>query len=147
MTLFSTYGIDEKQRHELIYAWTSGRTQSSKELHALEIDDLCDKLESDYRFRTNMDAYTELEKKNRRSVVLSIATRCGIHDTNDWSKFNQFMLNSSIKKKRLNDYDIDELDALIKQFRGLEANYTKSAKKPGTKAYYHSNGLPFLFPN
>lgn len=147
MTLFTKYGIDEKQRHELIYAWTSGRTQSSKELLSIEIDDLCEKLERDYKYRSNLDAYTELEKKKQRSVVLTIAQRTGIHDPSDWKKFNSFMLNSSILKKRLNEYELDELKELVKQFRGLERNYSKSADKAGTKAYFHSKGLPKINPN
>ncbi|RWW91840.1 hypothetical protein [Flavobacterium cerinum] len=147
MTLFTKYGIDEKQRHELIYAWTSGRTESTKDLHGLEIDDLCEKLEADFRYRTNIDAYTELEKKSKRSIVLTIAQRTAIHDPANWKKFNDFMLNSSIHKKRLNDYELNELDELIKQFRGLERNYNKSSNKAGTKAYFHSKGLPNVNPN
>lgn len=147
MTLFSKYGIDEQQRHELIYAWTAGRTQSSKELLSIELDELCEKLERDYKFRSGMDAHTELEKKEKRSIVLTIAQRTGIHDPNDWSKFNGFMLKSSILKKKLNAYELDELDDLIKQFRGLERNYTRSAGKAGTKAYFHSKGLPKINPN
>lgn len=142
MTLFSKYGIDEKQRHELIYAWTSGRTQSSTELLSIEVDELCAKLEADYKFRTGMDAHAELEKKSKRSIILTIAQRTGIHEPNNWDKFNDFMKNSSILKKPLKEYELDELDALITQFRGLERNYTKSANKAGTKAYFHSKGLP-----
>ena len=78
---------------------------------------------------------------------MSIATRVGIHDTNDWSKFNGFMLKSSVCKKALNKYDIDELDAIIKQFRGLEANYKKSANKTGTKAWRHKHGLSEISMN
>jgi hypothetical protein len=147
MTLCSKYGIDEKQRHELIYAWTSGRTESSTGLLAYELDELCEKLEREYKFRANIDANTELEKKSKRSIVLTIAQRTGIHDPNDWNKFNRFMLNSSILKKKLNSYELDELDDLIKQFRGLERNYAKSAAKAGTKAYFHAKGLPFILPN
>lgn len=147
MTLFSKYGIDEKQRHEMIFAWTSGRTESAKDLHTLEIDDLIEKLESDFRYRTNVDAYTELEKKQKRSIVLTIATRTKIHDPSDWSKFNNFMLKSSIEKKALKDYELDELDDLIRQFRGLEANFKKSAKTAGTKAFFDSKGLPQINSN
>lgn len=142
MTLFSKYGIDEKQRHELIYAWTSGRTQSSKDLLSIEIDELCEKLDNDYRYRTNLDANTELAKRKLRSEVLTIAQRTGIHNPNDWKVFNRFMLNSSILKKRLNEYELDELERLVKQFRGIESNYSRSAAKAGTKAYFHSKGLP-----
>ena len=147
MTLFSKYGFDDKQRHELVYAWTGGRTKSTKDLHELEMSDLCFKLQHDFRFRTNTDAYVEAECKSKRSIVLTIATRTGIHSTDDWSKFNRFMLNSSFLKKSLNKYDIDELDGLIKQFRGLENNFNKSARKFGNKAHTHKYGLPKISEN
>ena len=71
---------------------------------------------------------------------MTVATRVGVHNPNDWDKFNGFMLKRSVYKKALNKYAIDELDVLIKQFRGLEANYNKSADKTGTKAWRHKRG-------
>jgi hypothetical protein len=141
MAIFHNLGFDQKQRHEFIYAWTGGRTQSSKELLSIEIDEICSKMQSDFKFNSQFDAHIKIEKKQKRSIVLTIATRVGIHDPNNWSKFNGFMLKSSIYKKPLNKYDLDELDALIKQFRGLEANYNKSANKTGTKAWRHKHGM------
>jgi len=147
MTLFTKYGFDAQQRHELVYAWTGGRTQSTTQLHELEMTDLCFKLQNDFRFRTNTDAYVEAECKRKRSVVLSIATRTGIHTPEDWVNFNRFMKNSSVLKKSLNKYNINELDRLVKQFRGLEANYNKSARKFGSKAHAHKHGLPKISEN
>lgn len=79
----------------------------------------------------------ELLLRKKRAVVLAIATRTGIHDTNDWSKFNRFMLNSSILHKPLKDYNLTELNRLIQQFRKLEENYNRSAEKPLNKAWWH----------
>ncbi len=83
-----------------------------------------------------------LAKKKLRSQVLTIATRTGIHDTNDWEKFNRFMLHNSVCKKSLNLYNLEELEELVLQFRALERNYNKSADKTGTKAWAHKWGLP-----
>ena len=88
-----------------------------------------------------------LVKKKLRSRVLAIATRTGIHDTNDWDKFNCFMLHNSICKKSLNLYDLEELEELVKQFRALERNYKKSAEKAGTKAWAHQFGFPSTSKN
>lgn len=147
MTLFSKNGFDDTTRHDLIYAWTGGRTKSSKFLSPNEIDALCYKLESSFRFASNVDAYTEIERKKKRSIVLKIATETGIHNPSDWSKFNGFMLRSSILKKQLNKYDIEELDNLIKQFRGIQRNFNASAKKTGTKAHSHKFKLPQIILN
>lgn len=82
-----------------------------------------------------------LKKKEQKSIVLKIATKVGLHDPNDWSKFNQFMLHKSVHKKDLNLYDLEELKDLVKQFRGIDYHYEKSAKQKGTKAYYHKRWL------
>lgn len=147
MTLFSKAYFDAQQRHELVYIFTNGRTKSTTQLTPGEIDRLCYKLENDSRFTATVDAQFEMEKRKKRSVILTIATRTGIHDPNDWSKFNSFMVNSSRLKKQLNKYELLELDDLIKQFRGLEANYKKSSKKFGTKANFHHFNLPEISIN
>ena len=85
---------------------------------------------------------TDVEKKKLKSQVLTIATRVGLHDPNDWDVFNRFMLHKSVGKKDLYLYSLEELKGLVKQFRGIEANYNKSATKIGTQAYYHKTKLP-----
>ena len=89
----------------------------------------------------------EMTLRDKRSIVLTIATRTGIKEADSWTKFNTWMLNSSCLKKELHQYKIDELDQLIKQFRGLEANYNKSASKTGTKAWMHKNKFQPLSQN
>jgi len=89
----------------------------------------------------------QMTLREKRSVILTIATRTGIKDADCWIKFNKWMLNSSILKKELHKYNSDELDKLIKQFRGLEANYNKSANKTGTKAWLHKNKFQPLSKN
>ncbi len=137
-TLFTKLGVTTDQRHQRIYAWTSGRTQSSKDLENDELIELCESLLNEFN---KAKAKTEDEKKKKRSVVLTIATRTGIKSPNDWDTFNHFMLHSSVVKKSLNLCDLDELDTLIRQFRALEDNNKKSAQKTGTKAYWNQFGL------
>ncbi|MCH4831606.1 hypothetical protein E5F92_002425 [Flavobacterium columnare] len=52
-TLFSKLGILKEQRAERINAWTSGRTQSSKELQQDELDELCESLTSEVNCKSN----------------------------------------------------------------------------------------------
>lgn len=84
----------------------------------------------------------ELIMKRKRSIILTIATKTGIKEVDSWTKFNSWMLNSSIHKKALNAYNYDELDELNKQFRQLEINFNNSAAKTGTIAWHHSNRIP-----
>ncbi len=83
----------------------------------------------------------EAEKRKLRSQILTIATKVGIHDPNDWDKFNSFMIHKSAGRKTLNLYSLEELRIVVKQFRGIKANYDKSSNVVGTKAYYHKRGL------
>ena len=85
--------------------------------------------------------------KEHRSVILSIATRIGIKEPDNWDKFNNWMLKSSILKKKLNDYKLDELPKLERQLRAAESNYQASAEKPGNKAWYHKNKFPIPSKN
>ncbi|WP_123891990.1 MULTISPECIES: hypothetical protein [Chryseobacterium] len=79
--------------------------------------------------------------KHYRSNILTLATRLGIKEADSWDKFNQWMLERSICKKKLNDYSLEELKELQIQFRGIESNYERSAQTPGTKAWFHKNKL------
>lgn len=90
----------------------------------------------------SLSAEMELIMKRKRSVILTLATHTGIKEADRWTKFNDWMKNSSIHKKALNAYDYHELDDLTKQFQALKANYENSAKKVGNKAWHHATGIP-----
>ena len=79
--------------------------------------------------------------KRYKSNILTIATRIGIKEPDSWEAFNRFMLSSSILKKKLNDYSLEELKDLEIQFRAMQVNYDRSSLKVGTKAWYHKNKL------
>ena len=143
-TLFGKLGIEEKQRHERINAWTSGRTQSSKDLQADELQELCESLKSEVNAQKQQ---LEDAKRLRRSNILTIATRTGIKQPNDWDTFNHFMLHSSVVKKSLRLCSLDELDKVILQFRALEQSNAVSAQKAGTKAYFNQFGMPNITKN
>lgn len=143
-TLFAKLGFSTKQRHERIYAWTSGRTDSSKDLQADELDELCQSLTSEVKLQKQ-----NLEEAKRliRSNILTIATRTGVKQPNDWDSFNYFMLHTSCVKKSLRLCNLDELDKVLLQFRALERNNAKSAQTPGTKAYFQQRGMPSINNN
>lgn len=85
--------------------------------------------------------------KEHRSIILSIATRIGLKEPDSWDKFNNWMLKSSILKKKLNDYNLQEIKDLERQLRATESNYQASAEKAGNKAWYHKNKFPIPSKN
>lgn len=93
-----------------------------------------------------LNEHNELMRKHR-SICLTIATKIGLKEPDSWGNFNNWMLNSSVLKKKLNDYSLAELQSLERQLRAAESNYQISAKVPGTKAYYHKNKLPIPSQN
>jgi hypothetical protein len=145
MTLLSKANVDEDTRHRLVIAWTSGRTESTTDLSLQEIEDLIWKIENDFGFSNNIEgtvgALEELALKQKRSTVLAIAQRVGLHEGTSFTKFNNWMETRSIHKKRLNKYTFTELDELIKQMHKIERNYKRSAQKAGTKAWYQHYGI------
>lgn len=138
MTVLNKLGVDDDQRKDLIADYTNGRTSSARGLYGRELTELVTRLNGMLP-ETQGNAQRELLMKKKRSAVLSIATRVGIHNTADWKKFNNWMLQRSILKKPLHLYDIKELDDLLKQMYALQGNYERSANKPLTRAWWHKN--------
>ena len=50
LALLSRAGFDDDMRHELVYYWTDGRTQSTKDLSEIELYRLVNRIESDFNF-------------------------------------------------------------------------------------------------
>jgi hypothetical protein len=146
MAILTKLHFTDDDRHNLVYAWTQGRTQSSLGLTENELRDVIWKLENQFSFGQNPTetsaAIMELALKQKRATVLAIAQRTGIHEGTNFKKFNNFMLNSSILKKKLNKYTLEELDQLIAQFHALEANFKASAQKAYTKAWHKYHNIP-----
>lgn len=145
MAILNKQGYDADARHDLIYSFTEGRTISTRDLFDIELTELVNQLNGNTSTRSEVELKIALKEK--RAIVLSIAQRVGIHEGTNFDKFNAFMEARSILKKRLNKYSIDELDPLIKQFRGLEANFNQSAENAGTKAWNKVNGFSQLSDN
>lgn len=150
MALLHRAGIDDNARHDLVYAWTKGRTKSSTMLTGEEIRDLVWRFEHEFQqgrhevdgTRMGVDLIVTFEMKRIRSVILKIATYVGLKEPNSFDRFNNFMKNRSVLKKELHKYTLDELHLLQAQFRQIEKNYERSANTGGTKAWYDKHGIP-----
>ena len=145
--------VADALRHKLIYGHTHGRTGSSKELTEAEWRDLMWKFDNEATARNNplafADALLKEAVRQKRATVLAIAGRVGFFPENssNFDYFNGWMLKNSILKKELWKYSLDELPALLRQFRGIEANFERSAKEPGTKAWHIKNNIPINSTN
>lgn len=137
MTLLSKLGIDDEQRHIMVYQYTGGRTQSTRDLTLVELNDLCARFQAiaDDRDRKYTDQLRRL-----RSLALSVASRAGIKEPDGWEKFNRWMITSSVHHKRLDAHTVHELNDLIQQLRAIEHHNAKSASRPGTKAWHSKFG-------
>jgi hypothetical protein len=142
MTLLGKAGIKEELKREMVFNFTNGRTQSVRDLNTVELNIFYNQLNT-----KTQPAVLELELRKKRSIVLKLATDTGIKTPENWTKFNQWMLKCSVLKKELHAYDYVELDQLIRQFRALKANYSRSAIKVGTKAWHHATGIPTISTN
>jgi hypothetical protein len=118
--LFKKHRIDVETKQAMIKEFSNHRTTSTKELTIPEANLLISKLSAN-------NATAEGIKK-KRSKVLYIAVALGLGNDKgevDWSKFNSFMLNTSLYKKPLNQYTSEELDELITQLQQIQ----KKSKK------------------
>lgn len=127
----------------------TGRTTDIDELTDQELEDVYKiffPAERNIAEQVFMLNYEKLLKEHR-SIVLSIATRIGLKEPDSWDKFNNWMLKSSILKKKLNDYNLQEIKDLERQLRATESNYQASSEKAGNKAWYHKNKFPIPSKN
>ena len=147
-------------KNKLLEKFSPSAISESVYLHTrrtTDIDELTDiELEQIYRMffpkQPSLAEQVILAKQKEdlkwhRSVCLSIATKIGLKEPDSWDSFNRWMLNSSILKKKLNDYSVTELQSLERQLRSAESNYQNSAQKTGNKAWYHKNKFPMPSKN
>jgi len=100
----------DELKKSLVLEYTSGRTESLKEMTDLEYRLLCDAL---YEKVTNREA---LRKK--RSVALKLMQGLGI-DTLDWTRVNAFCEDRRIAGKAFYYLTEDELDAVAVKLRAI----------------------------
>lgn len=155
MALMTRAGITDDARHDLVYAWTQGRTNSSRQLTVDELRDLVWKFDNQFNSsgnepqstRAGINLVVDAEMKRLRSIILKIATYVGIKERDGFDSFNSFMKHRSVCKKELHKYTLEELHKLRAQFHQLEKNYERSAQQQGTKAWFEKQHLPGVGAN
>lgn len=91
----STADLDEDQVDELINYYTQKKDQTTPEIRA------------------------------HRSVILKLLTELGVYANNaDWSRVNQYMMDSRIAGKLLYQMSVPEMKTLAVKLRSIKAKYT-----------------------
>jgi hypothetical protein len=116
-------GDREEVRRGLVKQYTSGRTESMKEMTLNEYNAMCYDLERGQSKDTNL--------KRQRRICLKLMTEIGV-DTTDWKRINQFCRNRRIADEvfyRLTEEELFKLEMklrAIKQRGGLKKEFDSS---------------------
>lgn len=105
------YGDPEDVKKQLVLQYTSGRTESLKEMTGKEYRMLCEKIEE-------MNGGRD-ELKRRRSITLKLMQELGV-DTTDWTRINDFCRHPRITGKMFRELSIEELIGLATKLRGMK---------------------------
>lgn len=115
--VLSNLGLGEKeQRATVIFGFTNGRTDSSKDLSDWEEEDLIRHLED--------PQYEACNKMRRKMISRAYEMRWGNPHTQEGKreavrKINDWCKESGYKKKEFNAYTYDELPTLVSQFEEI----------------------------
>ena len=128
--LFHDTGTD-KYRHELVWSFSSGRTDNSAELSDLEADELIRHLEllvkpssgQSHPTRSGVDYRGQHMRRRILSLCYTIGWTLldpgtGKHQV-DYDRLERWMMKYGFLHKPLNDYSYAELQRLVVQFENL----------------------------
>ena len=109
--IYSTNGIDDEHKRDILLRLTDGRTNTTKELTMKEGIYLCGYINGAHSENRELTA-GERELKRRRSAVLKRMQKIGV-DTSDWGAVNAFCLDVRIAGKKFRELVGEELLLLI----------------------------------
>lgn len=105
------YGEPDETKRQLVLQYTSGRTESLKEMTRKEYVALCVAIE-------NMNG-TRDELKRRRSIALKLMQELEI-DTTDWTQINDFCRHPRIAGKTFGQLSVEDLMELATKLRSIK---------------------------
>ena len=105
------HGEPDETKRQLVSQYTSGRTESLKEMTRKEYDALCVAIEEMNGSRN--------ELKRRRSIALKLMQELEV-DTTDWAQINDFCRHPRISGKAFGQLSIDELMELATKLRSIK---------------------------
>lgn len=115
--IYSTHGIGDGQKREILLRLTDGRTDTTKELTMKEAVYLCGYING-AKSESRELTISERELKKYRSAVLKRMQRIGV-DTTDWGAVNAYCLSPRIAGKKFRELDVQELIQLIPKLESI----------------------------
>lgn len=107
-------------KEDLVLTWTSGRTDSLKEMHDYEYESMIVVMRG--------EANLIKERRKARSSALKLLQRYGI-DTTDWTEINRFVSQPKIAGKPFAELSPRELDDLCRKMRSIISKAQKEYAK------------------
>lgn len=134
------HGEPDEARRQFVLQYTSGRTDSLKEMTVKEYTALCMAVEA-------MNGGRD-ELKARRSIVLKLMQELGV-DTTDWAQINDFCRHPRITGKEFGRLSIEELMTLATKLRTIKRKgwQRKPAQQPDPVPQQHITYLINLVGN
>lgn len=105
------HGEPDETKRQFVLQYTSGRTDSLKEMTRKEYTAMCIAIEG-------MNG-TRDELKRRRSIALRLMQELGV-DTTDWAQINDFCRHPRISGKPFGRLSIEELTELAARLRSIK---------------------------
>lgn len=105
------HGEPDEAKKQFVSQYTSGRTESLKEMTWKEYTAMCAALE-------DMNG-TKDELRRRRSITLKLMQELEV-DTKDWAQINDFCRHPRIAGKDFGKLDIEEQMELAKKLRSIK---------------------------
>lgn len=119
------HGEPDEAKRQFVLQYTSGRTDSLKEMTRKEYTDLCIAIE-------DMNG-TRDELKRRRSIALKLMQELEV-DTTDWAQINDFCRHPRIARKAFGQLSIEELMELATKLRSIKRKGWQRKKSLQSKA-------------
>jgi len=130
----------DRYRHELVWSYSSGRTDNSAELSDLEAEELIRHLEAMIKAKPTSDHPTRSgidyrgQKMRRRILSLCYTIGWVVWDTTsqkhliDWSRLNTWLIKYGYLHKLLDEYSYIELQRLVVQFENMSQEILTPSK-------------------
>jgi len=107
------------QRMSLIHGFSSGRTESLRELHVVEATEMI-------RYLKSQDPEEKAAEVMRRKIIaLAHEMKWEQHGRADMKRIDAWMVKSSYLHKKLNQYLYAELPKLVTQFEAVYKSFLK----------------------
>lgn len=135
MAIFNQKGLDEEAQRDLIHTHTNGRTQSKREMTNHEAQLLINNLNQGY-VRPQPQQQKTLPGDRQRKKIIGLFRSMGWEKDGkaDMERIQAWIVKyGKYNPAKLNQYDLNDLPALVSQVEIFYQDYIRSLSKPAKK--------------